>query len=58
MAIKTAQKMKVLNNKFQFNKAELIEPQTITSAQLPSRKAQGGAIYSLCIEAYAQECEV
>ena len=31
---------------------------TVAAANLPSNKAQGGAIYSLCLEAYNQECAV
>ena len=31
---------------------------TVAAANLPSSKAQGGAIYSLCLEAYNQECAV
>ena len=58
LAIITADEMLVQKNKFRFNKAELINPMTVAAASLPSNKAQGGAIYSLCLQAYDQECAV
>ena len=50
--------MLIQRDKFRFNKAKATTPMTVAAANLPSNKAQGGAIYSLCLEAYNQECAV
>ena len=58
IAFITADYALVEANNFYLNSARMIIPSTVKSAMLPANKAQGGAIYSLCLEAYGMDCRI